>query len=104
MAEKVARKFADTGVSAQNADLADALGEMANIVAGQAKAKMDGLDISVSLPRVVTGENHSTLEASRVPVLTVPCDSPLGRFSIEVAMEIKNKPEATTRVNSAGEV
>ncbi len=93
VAGAVASKFAGDDISELNADLADALGELANMVAGQAKAKMDGLDISISLPRVAIG-SVTTLQNSRIPILTLPCDSSLGRFSIEVSMELRKKSES----------
>ncbi|MCH8146770.1 MAG: chemotaxis protein CheX [Planctomycetes bacterium] len=93
VARTVASKFAGGEISVLNADLADALGELANMVAGLANGKMNGLDMSTSLPRVAIG-SHITLKNNRIPVLTLPCDSPLGRFSIEVSMELKMKPES----------
>ena len=41
-----------------NDDVVDAVGEMANIVAGGAKAQLEQLAMSVSLPTVITGKNH----------------------------------------------
>ena len=69
--------------------LADALGELTNIVAGQAKAKLPGSSISISLPRVVLGDQHRVLESFATPVLVLPCDSSLGRFSTEVTMLVR---------------
>ena len=46
VARKVASKFAGGEISVLNADLADALGELANMVAGLANGKMDGLRLS----------------------------------------------------------
>ena len=75
-------------------DFADALGELANIVAGQAKAKLDGFNISISLPSVIIGKEHVVLQSKHRPRLAIPCDSPLGRFTVEVAMVVGKKQGA----------
>jgi chemotaxis protein CheX len=69
--------------------LADALGELTNMVAGQSKAHLPEVNISVSLPRVVLGDQHRVLESASCPVLVLPCDSALGRFHVEVTMLTK---------------
>jgi len=96
VAAKVASKFADAEVTVDEPDLGDALGELANMVAGQAKAKMDGLNITITLPMVVAGEKLRTLKTDHLPVLTLPCDCALGRFSVDVSFLIKNKPKPQT--------
>jgi len=83
-----ASKFAGVELTKNDADFADALGELANMVAGQAKAKLHGLDISVSLPRGVVGEKLNVLNSKQQPVLGLPCDSALGRFAVEVTMKV----------------
>ncbi len=41
-----------------NGDVTDAIGELVNIIAGSAKAKLEHLELSVSLPTVITGKCH----------------------------------------------
>jgi chemotaxis protein CheX len=89
-AVRVAGQFAGTELSVQDgAELADALGELTNMVAGQARANLPESDTSVSLPKVVVGDNHRTISASNTPVLLLPCDCSLGRFHVEVTLQIK---------------
>jgi hypothetical protein len=61
------------------------------MVAGQAKSKMEGLDIAISLPEVISAGDQRSQTRKRIPVLALPCDSPLGRFSVEVSMIVKKK-------------
>ncbi len=89
---KTAGKFAGLDLTEQSPEFADALGELANMVAGQAKSKLEGLNISISLPRVIIGHELRLLDSSQNPVLVLPCDSPLGRFNTEVAMTLKRTP------------
>lgn len=92
-AAKIASQLTGKPVSAfEMTALSDALGEMANIVAGQAKAKLPQTDISISLPRVVLGTEHIESRPGRTPVIVLRCDSGLGRFSVEVMMRPQAEP------------
>jgi chemotaxis protein CheX len=91
-AVRVASKFADMDVDPASPELADALGELANMVAGHAKASLAGLDVSISLPRVLLGGTDALPAVSHSPVLVLPCDSALGRFSVEVTMDTRLRP------------
>lgn len=74
-------------------DFADALGELANMVAGNAKKDFEGVDISISLPSVIIGENHKVSRSNVFPRLVIPCESSLGQFFVEVAMKIEKTAE-----------
>jgi len=90
-AEAVASKFAGIALTRDHADFADALGELANMVAGQAKAQLDGMHVSISLPSVIVGQDHVVSQSRQWPRLHLPCESPLGTFIVEVAMVIEKR-------------
>jgi len=90
-ATKVASTFAGVEMSKDHEDFSDALGELANIVAGQAKSKLEGFQIGVSLPSVIIGKEHAVLQSKQRPRLVIPCNSTLGRFAVEVAMVVEKK-------------
>ena len=90
-AVKVASTFAGVEMSKDHEDFPDALGELANIVAGGAKGKFEGMQIGISLPSVIIGKEHAVLQSKQRPRLVIPCDSTLGRFAVEVAMVIEKK-------------
>jgi len=90
-----AGKFAGMEMTKDTPDFADALGELANMVAGQAKSKFEGLNVSISLPRVVSGKGLTLHDSQNSPVLLLPCDSALGRFSTEVTMQLQGRSPAT---------
>ncbi len=88
-ATKLASQFAGTTMDSDHPDFSDAIGELANMVAGGAKPEFEGLDISISLPSVIIGKNHE-LSNSRVhPGLVIPCDTTLGSFRVHVSMKIE---------------
>lgn len=95
-AVNAASRFAGAEITQSHPDFGDALGELANMVAGQAKAKMEGVKASISLPRVVTGRDLQLLESRNTPILLLACDSTLGRFSTEVTMVVKTPSSAQT--------
>ena len=100
-AVKIASTFAGADVNQEHPDFADALGELANMVAGQAKSRFDGVSASISLPRVVAGKQLRLLESHTTPVLLLPCDSLLGRFATEVTMKLSKKRTAKVTSNTA---
>lgn len=91
-AVRVASTFAGTEMDQNHPDFADALGELANMVAGHAKAQIHDYEISISLPSVIIGREHVISQSRHAPRLALPCDSPLGRFTVEVVMVIDQKP------------
>lgn len=84
-AVRVVSLFTGQEISAESEDdLTDAIGEVVNMVAGGAKAQLDGKKVSISCPSVVIGEGH-TIHGQRDAVcVVVPCQSDCGEFNIEV--------------------
>jgi chemotaxis protein CheX len=69
-----------------DADLIDAIGEIANIIAGFAKRDLSSLNLSISLPNVILS-NHILAGLSGAPTIIVPFSCPLGGFSMEVSLK-----------------
>lgn len=69
-----------------NADVADAVGELTNMIAGAAKARMEDLAMSVSLPTVITGKCHSVEFPKRVTPICIPFDCEWGAVVVEVGL------------------
>lgn len=70
-----------------NDDVLDAVGEIANIIAGQAKTELEQYDLSVSLPNVITGDGHEIRFPSSTPPLAVPFATDFGPLRLEVGFE-----------------
>ncbi len=64
-------------------DFADAIGELSNMIAGNAK-KDFGLSASISIPSVIIGAGHSVARLRDVPCIVIPCTSDVGEFAVEV--------------------
>jgi chemotaxis protein CheX len=78
-----------------NADVADAMGEMANMVAGQAKAQLEHLAMSVSLPTVITGKGHCIDFPKNTMRICVPFHCQWGPLTLEVALSDQEAIEET---------
>lgn len=69
-----------------NGDVVDAVGELANIIAGRAKSQLEHLDLSVSLPSVITGKAHCIQFPTKVTPICIPFDSEWGQITVEVGL------------------
>jgi len=99
-AEKIIGKFIGFEVKAGSEDFSDAIGELANMVAGSAKAKISGKNISISCPSVVVGKNHCVQQPSDSTSIIIPCKTELGNFNVEISFRNGNE-EANTTVPGA---
>lgn len=80
-----------------NADVADAVGELTNIIAGGAKAKLEHLNMSVSLPTVITGKCHCVEFPKSVTPICIPFESEWGFITVEVGLlEVPTDPADAT--------
>jgi chemotaxis protein CheX len=78
----LASAFAGVEVSPDSPDFADAIGELANMIAGNAKKNFSGTLISV--PSVVMGSAHIIARLQHAPSIVVPCETSVGSFAVEV--------------------
>jgi len=69
-----------------NADVADAMGEMANMIAGQAKSQLAHLCMNLSLPTVVTGKGHCVDFPRNAMRISIPFSCGWGSLALEVAL------------------
>lgn len=92
-AKKFVAAFAQMELEVDTPDFADALGELANMIAGNAKKDL-GCKASISTPSVIVGTGHHIARLSDVPTLIVPCRTPVGDFAVEVSIKHVNKQAA----------
>lgn len=92
---KIASMFSGIALSDADEDFTDAIGELANMIAGNAKKDIEGLNISITTPSVVIGSGHQVKSTRQIPKLVIPCSCPAGSFIVEVGMIKINKPEET---------
>lgn len=92
VALKAASRMLMDDIHELNDEVVDAVGEMANMVAGQAKVELEQYELSVSLPNVVTGVGHEIRFPSSAPPVTVSFDTDFGPMVLEVGFETSKVP------------
>jgi len=85
-AMKLVESFAGMKLEIGTPDFADAVGELANMVAGTAKRNLGGL-ASISVPSVVIGDGFAVASMSSIPCLVIPCTCSYGDFAVEVSIK-----------------
>ena len=87
LAEKLVSMMLGQEVKKGSQDLVDGIGEISNIIAGNAKQYLTQYKVSISLPNVVAGTNHDVNGRSDVPVIMVPFTCPHGELTLEVSLK-----------------
>jgi chemotaxis protein CheX len=85
-AVKLVEAFAGMRIDPDSPDFADAVGELANMIAGSAKKNL-GATTNISLPSVIVGNAHTIARLTDVACLVIPCKSQFGDFAVEVCIK-----------------
>lgn len=69
-----------------NDEVADAVGELTNMISGQARRSLAelGMTFSASTPSVIMGKGHTVNHVGAGPILVIPFETDGGEFSVEV--------------------
>jgi chemotaxis protein CheX len=67
-------------------DCTDTIGEVANMIAGDAKKRFPKTNTTISVPSVIIG-SHKVAYPSGLPIISIPCETEAGQFAIEVALK-----------------
>jgi chemotaxis protein CheX len=89
-AVRIVEAFAGAAMEPGSAEFADAIGELANMIAGSAKKDLNSV-ASISVPSVIVGSGHTVSGLSNVPTIVLPCSTPVGDLTVEVS--IKRQPK-----------
>jgi len=71
-------------------NVADGIGELANMIAGAAKTILasQGIKTFISIPRVVMGQGHYINRPKEVPCVEIAFETELGNVTLEVALKV----------------
>ncbi len=71
-----------------NRDVADSVGELTNIISGQARKKLEaaGKKFHGAIPTMITGENHQIIHIGNGPKMAFPFTIDEGGFVVEVCL------------------
>jgi chemotaxis protein CheX len=64
----------------------DSVGELANMIAGGAKARLGDWGLTIGLPTVLSGRNQIVTFPAKATPIAIPFDSDWGLLSVEVGL------------------
>ncbi len=89
LAMTITGNFLGMEVAELNADVQDAVGELANMLGGSVKTILsgNGKDIKLSLPSTILGKEYTFQCQDEVEMFLLPFSAPGGEFMVELRLE-----------------
>ncbi len=89
VAMAVTGSFLGMDVEEVNEDVEDAVGELANMLAGDVKTALaaNGRDIDISLPTIIAGREYDFQPTGETERIIIPFGCSAGNFSVELQLE-----------------
>lgn len=81
-----AEKFLGERPNSLNSDVVDLVGELANMIGGNAKERLSMSNVVLGLPTVVAGVGHFIAYNSHMAVTMIPFKSKQGSMSVELGL------------------
>ena len=75
-----------------NEEVLDAVGEITNMIAGKAKSSLQEYNMTMALPTVIVGKNHTIHFPRTVKPIAISFSSEMGDFNIKVGL-VENTAE-----------
>ncbi|MDC7223239.1 MAG: chemotaxis protein CheX [Spirochaetales bacterium] len=63
------------------------VGEMTNVISGNALGQIREFDLDITVPFVVQGKDHTISWPSNNPIIAIPFSSPVGHFEVDVSLK-----------------
>lgn len=84
----VSKMFAEE-LTELNDEITDAVGELTNMISGQARQKLElvGKSLKAAIPTVIMGKDHTISHITSYPVVAIPFTTDNGDFTIEISFE-----------------
>jgi len=103
VASKLASALAGIEIDPSHDDFADAIGEIVNMIAGNAKKEFaEGLTINISLPQVLMGTDLKVAASKTTPNIVIPCETTFGPFFMEIGMVMTRQTAHPSHAATAG--
>ena len=89
LALKVVSAFVGQEYLSIDDDVTDAIGELTNIIAGNAKNELPEFEMAITIPTVVQGPNHKIRLPQNLPFVNLPFKSKYGEMHLKLCLKIK---------------
>ena len=88
LACRIASNMLMEEITELNRNVEDAIGEIGNIVVGDARRALiqDGHSLNISIPTVVIGVGHKISRSGDVPCIAIPFTTDFGNFEVNVGL------------------
>ena len=88
LACKIASNMLMEEIGTMGKAVEDAIGEIGNIVVGDARRALiqDGHSLSISIPTVVIGAGHKISRSGDIPCIAIPFTTEFGDFEVNVGL------------------
>ena len=83
---RIVSLFVGMEVDSDSEDFADAVGELVNMVTGNAKAEIQDGHVNITCPSIVVGQSHTVFQQKNRPVIELPCDCSCGEFCVMISI------------------
>ena len=89
LACRIASNMLMEEISSLDKSVEDAVGEIGNIVVGDARRLLiqDGFSLSISIPTVVIGKGHKISRSGDIPCIAIPFKTEFGEFEVNVGLK-----------------
>lgn len=94
VSEAIVHLFTGMDIKSDSDDFADAIGELVNMISGNAKAEFQRKGVFISCPSVIIGDGHRVATNTDTPCVCIPCYTDCGEVALEISLR------ATTQVSS----
>ena len=89
LACRIASNMLMEEIATMDRSVEDAIGEIGNIVVGDARRLLiqDGFSLSISVPTVVIGKGHKISRSGDIPCIAIPFKTDFGEFEVNVGLK-----------------
>ena len=93
-AQRLTSRLVGREITENNDDVMDTIGEVVNIIAGNAKKGLEQYRLMISLPSIVSGSDHQVAWPAGIPIVGIPFSLSEGDFMLAVGLEniIREEP------------
>jgi chemotaxis protein CheX len=87
VALELASELLDEEMTEVDDDCTDAIGEITNMITGNAKTDFPVEGCTISVPSIIKGQ-HTVSFPSGIPVISIPCNAGTGQMSVDVGLKL----------------